>query len=334
MLQSYREAGFYRDAVVSVFNGDENLFVKSIGSVNADTLFDVASLTKICTSTIILLLIDKRKIELKTLASDILPELKSIKDDRVGRITIKMLLTHTSLLPAWYPFYTSDGDFYMVLRRALAQPRPEGMLYSDINFMLLGKIIERVEQKPLDKVLNDDLVKPFNLGNICFLPECSNIAFSSYGNMQEEDMVKEMGLTFNSWRNHEPIKGKVNDGNAFYFFKGVAGHAGVFADARAYERLCRLYMNAKNPLFLDAVKTQNSTRGLGFETGDKYPKGCGHTGFTGTSIYFSNEYNIGCCLFTNRLFYPYKNDKPTNEVRRALHKLVFEYASNLRAEHV
>jgi CubicO group peptidase (beta-lactamase class C family) len=334
LLESYRREGFFKDAVVSVFSDRENLFTKSLGNVNKDTLFDVASLTKICTATIVLLLIDKNKLKLSSLAVDILPELKTIKDERIPKINIEMLLTHTSLLPAWYPFYTSEEDFYAVFNKALKQPRHEGMLYSDLNFMLLGKIIEKISRKPLQQALCDELANPFNLGNICFLPESENIAYSSYGNLHEEDMVKDMGLAYNNWRRHEPVKGQANDGNAFYYFKGVAGHAGIFADVKAYERLCQIYLNTQNGLFVSATQEQFPTRGLGFQTDDKYPCGCGHTGFTGTSIYFSRDYKIGCCLFTNRLFYPYKNEKPTNEVRRALHNIVFEYAKNLHAQHL
>ncbi|MDO5022580.1 MAG: serine hydrolase domain-containing protein [Eubacteriales bacterium] len=330
MLNTYRKEGFFKDAVVSVFSNKENLFVNSFGDVNADTLFDAASLTKICTTTLILIFIDKNKLKLDSLAQDFLPELKNIDDSRIPNINIYKLLTHTSLLPAWYPFYTGNVDFYHTLKTALKQEQPKGMLYSDLNFMLLGKILEKIAQKPLETILLEELTIPFSLGDICYLPKNSNIAYSSYGNLHEEDMVKDMGLRFYNWRPHEPIKGEVNDGNAHYFFKGVAGHAGVFANVNAYENLCKLYLNTQNPLFINATKPQVSTRCLGFQADDKYPFGCGHTGFTGTSIYFSREYKIGCCLFTNRLFYPYKNEKPTNEVRRALHEIVFEYAKSIR----
>ena len=123
----------------------------------------------------------------------------------------------------------------------------------------------------------------------------------------------------------EPVRGAVNDGNAYYYFHGVCGHAGVFATPLAYEKLCRLYMNADSPLFREAQRTQAASpgRGLGFQTTAMYPHGCGHLGFTGTSIYFSSEYDIGVVAMTNRLYDPEPSNQPVNDYRRCLHEAVF-----------
>ncbi|MDR3172606.1 MAG: serine hydrolase, partial [Treponema sp.] len=149
-----------------------------------------------------------------------------------------------------------------------------------------------------------------------------DIAPSGFGNPIEERMCAERGILFSDWRPHEPIRGEVHDGNAHYFFKGVAGHAGIFADAPACEGLCRFYLKTEQPLFIQAQEEQAPGRGLGWQTGELYPEGCGHTGFTGTSLYISRKRDIGVVALTNRLFYPGPNPNSLNEFRKALHHAV------------
>ena len=91
-------------------------------------------------------------------------------------------------------------------------------------------------------------------------------------------------------------------GNAHYYFKGVSGHAGIFADVHAYIKLAQLYLNSEDRLFNSSMLEYAPSRGSGWQLGERYPKGCGHTRFTGTSMYLSKELNVGCVLFTNRLF--------------------------------
>ena len=101
---------------------------------------------------------------------------------------------------------------------------------------------------------------------------------------------------------------------------------GVIWDSKeAYERLCQYFMNAREPLLIEAQREQADSpgRGLGFQTGISYPHGCGHTGFTGTGIYFSRTADIGVVSFTNRLFYPQSNKNETCEFRRALQEAAF-----------
>ena len=140
-------------------------------------------------------------------------------------------------------------------------------------------------------------------------------------------MCAERGIAFAGWRPHEPVRGQVNDGNAYYYFGGVAGSAGLFATAGAYEKLGRFFLNAEASLFVESQKEQEPTRGLGWQVGEMYPEGCGHTGFTGTSLYISRKRNLGVVAFTNRLFFPEENPNNPNEFRSALHRAVFEYTA-------
>ena len=334
ITERYRAAGYFPSACVRVFNRKETLAVACVGDAKEDSLFDAASLTKIATTLQILRLISGGALALD---EEILDALPPLRDDaflckRLSGVTLRRMLTHTSSLPAWYPFYIlKERDFISGLSYALAHTEGTvGMVYSDLNFMLLGKVLEQVRKKPLARCLQEDLAQPLGLGNMTYLPDPSlPIVPSCYGNPIEENMCKERGLAFSSFRPAEkPVRGDVNDGNAHYYFDGVSGHAGIFAAAAAWERLCQFCMNSDDPLIQEAQREQPGApgRGLGFQTGTSYPHGCGHTGFTGTGIYFSTEYDVGVVSLTNRLFYPKENPNATWEFRRALHEAVFALA--------
>lgn len=327
----YQAAGYFPSACVRVFNRDETLAVACVGEAREDSLFDVASLTKIATATQIFHLISAGKLSLHEAAADALPALgqDAYLARRFQGIELYHLLTHTSTLVDWYPFYSRRGeDFFTALKYALTHTEPtRGVVYSDLNFMLLGKIIERAQGKALDVCLREDLVEPLSLGNMTYLPDKSlPIIPSCYGNPIEMGMCAERGIAFDGFRPlGQPVLGDANDGNCWYYFHGVSGLAGIFADTLAYQRLCQYYMNAASPLLIEAQKEQPGApgRGIGFQTGVSYPHGCGHTGFTGTAIYFSREHNVGVVSFTNRLFYPQKNENATGDFRRALHETAF-----------
>lgn len=337
ITERYQAEGYFPAACVRIFNRDETLACVCVGEAGENSLFDVASLTKIATATQILHLIEKGKLSLQERALDALPALQSdmFLAKRFDSITLYQLLTHTSTLPAWYPFYSRQGeDFYAVLKYALQRTEPtEGMVYSDLNFMLLGKIIEQVQGKALEACLQQDLVKPLGLGNMTYLPDKSrSIVPSCYGNSIEMQMCADRDIPFGGFRSlGQPVCGEANDGNCHYYFHGVSGHAGIFADALAYERLCQYYMKTDDALLIEAQREQPAApgRGIGFQTGLSYPHGCGHTGFTGTGIYFSHEYDVGAVSFTNRLFYPYENENATWEFRRVLHETAIALAGKI-----
>lgn len=331
ILSRYQAAGYFPSAAVRVFNARETLASAAIGEAKEDSVFDVASLTKIATSAQVLLAVSRGEISLRGKIMDYLPEIAAdpFLRSRMDSVDLYRLLTHTSSLPAWYPFYTCRGqDFFQVLRTALQGTEPaKGVVYSDLNFMLLGKLLERIRRKPLELCLQEDLVQPLSLGRMAYLPDPAwPVIPSSFGNPIEEEMCRERGLSFDAFRPADRlVRGQVNDGNSWYYFSGIAGHAGIFATAEAYENLCRFFMTSADPLLQEAQREQPSApgRGLGFQTGISYPHGCGHTGFTGTGIYFSRTADIGVVSFTNRLFYPQSNKNETWEFRRALQEAAF-----------
>ncbi|MBQ9210777.1 MAG: serine hydrolase [Clostridia bacterium] len=330
LTERYQQAGYFSDASVRVFDDEKSLCTACVGQAKEDSWFDVASLTKIATATQVLHLIQQGRLSLETRLMDHLTEIAERPSlaEKMNGITLRQLLTHTSHLPAWFPFYSELGkDFFEVLEIALdREGLVEGMVYSDLNFMLLGKLLERLGGKPLARCLQEDLVEPYHLGGMTYLPEGSlDLIPSSYGNPIERDMCAERGITFDGFRPEEAIlRGEVNDGNSWYYFGGVSGHAGIFAQTEAYARLCQLYLRSTDPMMIDAQREQPGApgRGLGLQTGLSYPHGCGHTGFTGTGIYFSRELNIGVVSFTNRLFVRQKCEGQTWEYRRVLQEMV------------
>ena len=333
LLERYHGAGYFPSAAAVIFTGRETLAAARVGDSEMGSLFDVASLTKIATTTQILQLIDEGRIGLDQELLSYFDELSSDSwfSKRFSGITIRRLLTHTSTLPAWYPFYIWRGqDFWTALKSALINQLPaSGVVYSDINFILLGKLIERIRKKPLKDCMEQYVAEPLNLqGKMMYQPDQDDarIVPSCFDNAIEERMCAERGLQFDGWRPKQTaVRGTVNDGNCHYYFGDVSGHAGIFSTVGAYQKLCQAYMTTDKPLFIAAQLEQTISpgRGLGFETGPVYPHGCGHNGFTGTSIYLSRERDIGAVAFTNRLYFPSPSGKNVGEFRRALHELTY-----------
>ena len=331
VVERYQRADYFPSACVRVFDQEKTLAVCCAGDASPDSLFDAASLTKIATATQILAQAEQGTISLNETLPDLFPEIAddSYLCERLKGVTLYQLLTHTSTMTAWYPFYSRKGeDFFHVLRYALEHTEPtSGVCYSDLNFMLLGILLEKVCGMPLEDCLQKNLVHPLHLGKMTYRPSLTEkLIPSDYGNAIEMRMCRDRDIAFEGFRPlGQPVLGTVNDGNSHYYFSGVAGHAGIFATAEAFERLCRFYMNTESRLLQEAQREQKSApgRGIGFQTGMTYPHGCGHTGFTGTSIYFSSEAKIGAVAFTNRLFYPEGSTRDLSEFRRALHETVF-----------
>ena len=339
LVVRYQEAGYFPSASVRVFRSGETIAEACVGDARPESLFDLASVTKIATATGILLMAEEG---LLGLDDELAAHFGELSADpwlrrRFSGVTIRRLLTHTSSLPDWYPFYIWENEgFWTVLKSALVNQLPtEGMVYSDINFILLGRLLEEKRQLPLQECLREYIAKPLGVEDeMLYCPEPGrSIIPSSFDNEIEEEMCAERGLRFDHWRAHgTPVTGTVNDGNCHYYFKDVCGHAGLFATARALERLCQMYMNTDCELLRVAQREQpgSSERGLGFETGTIYPHGCGHKGFTGTSIYISREADIGAVALTNRLYYNQKRSgKATNDFRRALHEMVYSMSVDM-----
>ena len=272
-------------------------------------LFDLASLTKIFTTTAILRLIDMHAFFESTKVLDLLPFSDAHVVSGLSKVDVVALMTHTSSLRPWYPFYTKqDQDFEAILSHILYHYPPQiGVAYSDLNYMLLGKIIEQVVQKPLDEAMQELVFTPLSLNHTTYHPKLSECVATEFGNQIEKKMVTELGLEFAHWRKEHPaIRGACNDGNGFYYFNGVSGHAGIFSDAKDVAALGKVFCNDAqsfiHPDLLTRALQNTNNRGYGFQFGTLYPEGgFGHTGFTGTYLYINPIRNVVVSLLTNRL---------------------------------
>lgn len=341
-IEARRRAGDFPDAVCAVFSAEELLYSAAFGGAGPDTWFDLASLTKLFTSTLLLDQVRAGRLGLEDSAADLLgPEtLPPALARTLSGVTLERLLTHTSGLMPWYPFYTREEPFYTVLDGLVAQNGLlRGMYYSDLNFMLAGRIAERAAGCPLPEALrraglSDGTAGPVFLPRGCAPAEklraAGLLAVSSYGNGVEETMCARRGLAFSGWRGRtRPVLGEANDGNCWYAFGGVSGHAGLFAPVGALVRLGQFYLKAGG-IFARAMADAGAGRGLGFELGEKYPRGCGHTGFTGTSLWISPEMGVGAAILTNRLAFPGQDTPPDlTDFRREAHECVLRELGRL-----
>jgi serine-type D-Ala-D-Ala carboxypeptidase len=300
--------------------------------MNKDTLFDIASLTKVVMTTIILKLITDNKFSLHTTIAEVLPAINKRFDNAIGTISVQQLLTHSSGLLDWYPFYTSSENFYDQLEKIVSKNElTKGVRYSDLNFMLVAEIIKETTKLPLQEALNQYLSIPLKLKTMKYGPvRTNNVAATEFGNQIEQNMCKLRNISYSFWRDtSNPICGQVNDGNAHYYFNGVSGHAGLFADAGDLIKIGEVYTNLgqlegrefiSQNLIKQAMTKQVGTRGLGWELTDIYPTGFGHTGFTGTSLWVDSVRKLNVVVLTNRLH----TNAPSNinEFRKKLHELI------------
>ena len=292
--------------------------------MTTDTLFDVASLTKVMATTpAILHLIEEGRISLDDPVSKHLPEFLSggvrpeVEDPLVTAadrklITIRHLITHQSGLPPG--IFLSEADFRGYsegVRRAatvgLIERPGTRFRYSDVNFILLGEIVRRVSGQGLDQYVQEQFYTPLGMTETRFLPDESN-----RGRIAPTMMVEGYGL----------LRGEVHDPTARRM-EGVAGHAGLFSSAKDVATFVRFFLNqgtlgGNAALKAESVKLATTNqlpeslgveRGLGWDIGssfasqrgEKFPKsGYGHTGWTGTSIWVDPASESFVILLANR----------------------------------
>lgn len=354
VVQRGVEGGAFAGAVAAVGRGDE-VVVRAFGHaalqpervpMRADTLFDLASLTKVVATTpAVLRLVEQGAFSLDAPVADLLPEFT----DR--RVTVRHLLTHTSGLPAWLPLYLDQRGLPAYLRAIgrlpLEQAPGERVVYSDLGFILLGAIVARVTGQSLPDFCRTAVFEPLGMRETGWLPQVprARIAATEEGNRTEMEMAGLRAAEFDRWR-QEILWGEVNDGNAHYGLGGVAGHAGLFGTAQDLALYALAWLRGGRPILSPPtvqLATRNLTpapgeaRGLGWqkppqETLPSRPHSCGellsdsafgHTGFTGTSLWIDPEKQLFIILLTNRL-HPVRHRKGPDlfALRPAFHNAV------------
>lgn len=285
--------------------------------------FDLASLTKTFTATALLGMVKAGKLYLAQSVGGLLePESAKLRQHLDG-ISLFSLMTHTSGLPAWYPFYADGRPFFEALEELLdCRGLGSGMVYSDLGYMLLGLVLSSKAGAPLEEVID-----PMGFGVRYRPPRDLNFVPSCRDNAVEEGMCAELGMCFSGFRPHRTdVFGEPNDGNAHYFWNDVSGHAGLFGTVQALAGLGRFYLTTNDPVYLGGVTPQPGCEGrcLVFHTDGAFPTGCGHTGFTGTSLWVDRAHGLGLVLLTNRLCYDHLPQADMNAFRRSVHTALLE----------
>jgi CubicO group peptidase (beta-lactamase class C family) len=305
--------------------------------VTANTAYDLASLTKVVvTLPLVLLSVQELRLKLNDAVVQYIPEFASGPDAaRKGQVTVIQLLTHTSGLPAWRPYFVRLKGKAAYLRAICSEPLTNDpgkeIIYSDLGFMLLGMLLERIWNTALEQLADLKLFKPLQMTNTAFRPGFASIAPTEKGNVCEYRMaldyaqklsrdecpegaflLSESDLADLNWRGGV-IVGEVHDANAFYGMGGVSGHAGLFStvgDLSLYMQLWRQPSLLSDELCGLAVQTHAVTaslkRGLGWIVyeDDVF----GHTGFTGTSLWHDKTSQTTFISLTNRVHPEVKHD--------------------------
>ncbi|MBN1447973.1 MAG: serine hydrolase, partial [Bacteroidetes bacterium] len=332
--------GAFPGAQLAVIRDDRVVYERSYGRhtydpssplVDAETLYDLASLTKVVgTTAAAMKLYEEGRLHLDSTVTSYLPEFGN--NGKEG-ITIRQLLTHSSGLSPYHLFYLVTDREEAVLDsiyRSVPRYAPGSRtVYSDLGMIVLAKVIERVTGSTLDRYLAEELYAPLGMTHTMFRPPDSlrpRIAPT------ERDTV---------WRKRL-VHGEVHDETAA-ILGGVAGHAGLFSTARDLSRYVRMLMNGGSfegrelllPSTVALFTTRQSntgTRALGWDTrsvsgsssGHYFSmKSYGHTGFTGTSIWIDPVEHVAVVFLTNRV-HPTRANKQLPRFRAVLHDAVRE----------
>lgn len=311
--------GIYPGAVVVVGTTDTILLRKGYGhftwsaesrSPDPDsTLYDLASLTKvIATTPAVMRLVDEGRLGLDWRIQTYLPEFRG---EGKHQVTLRHLLEHRSGLRAFLPLNKLTSSDTAARQRVLEEPlrwAPESrVVYSDLNAMLLGWIVERVSGLPLDSFVTTEVLRPIGMRQTQFAPSRSL-----------RNRIAPVGL----WRGHV-VAGQLHDQNAVRL-GGVSGHAGLYGTGADLARFARLLLRrGRLPdgrrLFSEETVQAFTRRGLGnralgwemndttstdntgaFLSADAY----GHGGYTGTSIWIDPRLELFVVILTNRVFAP------------------------------
>ncbi|WP_353948200.1 serine hydrolase [Sporolactobacillus sp. Y61] len=300
-------------AVYAVINRQSTLAENAIGYTHKDekipmaldTLFDLASLTKVCaTLPSLLLLLEQGKLDIDDPVQLFFP------DEANSDLTLRDLLTHTSGFPASVPFYQYGWSKQEVLRYILSLNTLTGkqVVYSDLNFILLGFLVERLTGQSIDVFADGHVFQPLGMTSTGFNPK------ADLRMIAPTEWMPKVGHY--QW-------GKVHDENAFYF-GGVSGHAGLFSNLHDLKIYVRMLMNEgrtdSGAYFLSPAtlrmsrrnytKSLGKNRGIGWQlVDDRFSPGgyfvskesYGHTGFTGPFFWIDPVANLGFILLSNRV---------------------------------
>jgi CubicO group peptidase (beta-lactamase class C family) len=356
--------GVFPGAVLLVRVRGELAYCKAVGRrslvpsgdpVTLETVYDLASLTKpLATTSAVLLLVQQGKLDITSTVQDLLPELAKAP---IGEATVFHMLTHSAGLPGWRPFYeriaaederhpgflgssaVKEAVLGYIRDEALLHPVGTRCLYSDLGFMVLGMLVERVSHQSFASFCREQLYEPTGATPLAFLEVGSN----------KMDSLKRAGIILNqtasteedSWRGRI-VLAEVHDENA-YALGGVAGHAGLFGTASAVLAMSGAWVNAhrgRRTVFDPSLVRQfvmrqtripQSSWALGWDTpsapsssGTKFSaQSFGHLGYTGTSLWVDPVCELEVVLLSNRV-HPTRRNELIRQFRPQIHDLIYE----------
>jgi CubicO group peptidase (beta-lactamase class C family) len=291
-------------------------------AVRVDTLYDLASLTKvIVTTTAAMILVDEGRLDLARPVSAFIPAFRGGDKDKV---TVAHLLTHSSGVDWWAPLYKEIAGQEAYVRRIAAMDLKhapgEKALYSDLGLILLGEVLQRVAGEPLDAFARKRIFEPLGMKDTLYRPGRELLP-----RIAPAEIVAERGGL---------VHGVVHDENAMAL-GGVAPHAGLFGTAPDLARFAQMMLNggvfehrrivsrATLEDFTATIRVPGSSRAYGWEkpTGDNSagarlsPSAFGHTGFTGTSLWIDPARKLFVILLTNRV-HPTRENNQIRQVRK------------------
>ena len=290
----------------------------SVEAMTLDTVFDVASLTKVvATTTATMLLVEEGKIRLNDRVATFIPGFERYGK---GDITVRHLMTHVSGLRPDLDMTLEFNSYDEAIARAIEEVPTsaigERVVYSDINYFLLGEIVHRASGLPLDQFVVSRIFAPLGMRETMFNPPLSLLS-----RIAPTERCTPLGWPCNK-PGATPLRGVVHDPTARRM-QGVAGHAGLFSTAADLSIFCRMLLNGGrhgaarvlSPLTVAKMTSPVSlpggqARGLGWDMDSPYssnrgellPLGSfGHTGFTGTSIWIDPATRTWVVFLSNRV---------------------------------
>jgi serine-type D-Ala-D-Ala carboxypeptidase len=342
ILEKAIAAHAFPACAVAVTLGGELIAHKALGRFTYDSdspaatpsnLFDLASLTKVvATTSMAMILYERGLLDLETPVTAVVPEFAdgSDNDEERRQVTLRLLLAHSSGLPAYEKLFLRAPTRAALLQAAFRMPltaapgtRAE---YSDIGFIVLGVALERLADEPLDVFCQREIFGPLGMTHTGFNPAPA---------LKTSILPTADDRTFR----HRLIQGEVQDENASVL-GGVAPHAGLFSTAEDLAIFAHSMLNGGYPilrpstveLFLRREDAPIGTsRALGWDTpsspsqSGKYfsPRSFGHLGYTGASLWIDPERQLSISLLSNRTW-PDCQNQAIKQVRPALHDAVTE----------
>jgi len=320
-----------------------------------DSIFDLASLTKLFVTTAFMTLVEEGRVRLDQPVSTVIPDFTGLRpiqpyDDPLqpgqmvgvvpptnqptdaGLVTFWHLLTHSSGLPAWRRLFdlgTREAVVAAVVGTYFSYPVGTRVLYSDLGLILLGLAMEELSGEPLPVFVRKAVLEPLGLSETTYNPP--------------EVLLPRVAPTeFCAWRQRR-LRGEVHDENAAAM-GGVSGHAGLFSTAQEVAALGQLYLEGGqlgpvrllrggtvSEMVREQAASHGERRGLGWMLRSPEGSSCGryfcphsygHTGFTGTSLWVEPQRELVVALLTNRVYYGRDNAQRMLMVRQKVHEAV------------